>query len=231
MGNVVNRVFDSAGPEGKVRGTPQQIIEKYTQLARDAQLSGDRVAAENFQQHSEHYLRMLDEAMREQAAKQAEQQRQQDAQQQERRQQGNANGHGGQDQNSGSEDRSDQPDTEGRSDARSDSRPEPRPRRNTERNSSDRAAERGKDRSDDRSEDRSEPAGFAAVDLNGDQPDTETHLVDTPEAAAEAEQPPAASKPKPRAPRTRRPRTSAKAKTEDGGEASPAAEAAEPPIQ
>ncbi|MEC7257215.1 MAG: DUF4167 domain-containing protein, partial [Pseudomonadota bacterium] len=36
-GNVVNRVFDSSGPEGKVRGTPQQIIEKYNQLARDAQ--------------------------------------------------------------------------------------------------------------------------------------------------------------------------------------------------
>ena len=38
-GNVVNRVFDSSGPEGKVRGTPQQVIEKYNQLARDAQLS------------------------------------------------------------------------------------------------------------------------------------------------------------------------------------------------
>ena len=65
-GNVVNRVFDSSGPEGKVRGTPQQIIEKYNQLARDAQLANDRVAAENFQQHAEHYLRMLGEAQREQ---------------------------------------------------------------------------------------------------------------------------------------------------------------------
>ena len=43
LGNVVNRVFDSSGPEGKVRGTPQQIIDKYLVLARDAQLSGDRV--------------------------------------------------------------------------------------------------------------------------------------------------------------------------------------------
>jgi hypothetical protein len=58
-GNVVNRVFDSSGPEGKVRGTPQQIIEKYNQLARDAQLGNDRVAAENFQQHAEHYLRTI----------------------------------------------------------------------------------------------------------------------------------------------------------------------------
>ena len=65
VGNIINRVFDSSGPEGKVRGTPQQIIDKYNQLARDAQLSNDRVAAENFQQHSEHYTRMLSEAMRE----------------------------------------------------------------------------------------------------------------------------------------------------------------------
>jgi hypothetical protein len=65
----MNRVFDSSGPEGKVRGTPQQIIEKYSQLHRDAQLSNDLVAAENFQQHAEHYARMLTEAQREQEAK------------------------------------------------------------------------------------------------------------------------------------------------------------------
>ena len=75
-GNVVNRVFDSSGPEGKVRGTPQQIIEKYNQLARDAQLSNDRVAAENFQQHAEHYTRMLSEAQREIDARREEQERQ-----------------------------------------------------------------------------------------------------------------------------------------------------------
>lgn len=75
-GNVVNRVFDSSGPEGKVRGTPQQIIEKYNQLARDAQLSNDRVAAENFQQHAEHYTRMLSEAQREIDARREEQDRQ-----------------------------------------------------------------------------------------------------------------------------------------------------------
>ncbi|MEM9551526.1 MAG: DUF4167 domain-containing protein [Pseudomonadota bacterium] len=75
-GNVVNRVFDSSGPEGKVRGTPQQIIDKYNQLARDAQLGNDRVAAENFQQHAEHYLRLLSEAQREQEARREEQERQ-----------------------------------------------------------------------------------------------------------------------------------------------------------
>ncbi|SNX70528.1 uncharacterized protein DUF4167 [Cereibacter ovatus] len=70
LGNIVNRVFDSSGPEGKVRGTPAQIIEKYLFLARDAQLSNDRVAAENFLQHAEHYTRMLGEAQRELAAEQ-----------------------------------------------------------------------------------------------------------------------------------------------------------------
>ncbi|MEM1373041.1 MAG: DUF4167 domain-containing protein [Pseudomonadota bacterium] len=76
MGNVINRVFDSSGPEGKVRGTPQQIIDKYNQLTRDAQLSGDRVAAENFQQHAEHYTRLLGEAQKEQDARREEQDRQ-----------------------------------------------------------------------------------------------------------------------------------------------------------
>ena len=77
LGNIVNRVFDSSGPEGKVRGTPQQIIEKYLILARDAQLSNDRVAAENFLQHAEHYTRMLGEAQREQAERQQHQNNQQ----------------------------------------------------------------------------------------------------------------------------------------------------------
>lgn len=75
--NVVNRVFDSSGPEGKVRGTPQQIIDKYQQLHRDATLSNDRVAAENFAQHAEHYARMLGEAMREQEARREAQEAQQ----------------------------------------------------------------------------------------------------------------------------------------------------------
>ena len=81
VGNVVNRVFDSSGPEGKVRGTPQQIIDKYNQLARDAQLANDRVATENFQQHAEHYLRLLAEAQREQQERQQQQQAQNEARQ------------------------------------------------------------------------------------------------------------------------------------------------------
>ena len=72
-GNVLNRVYDSSGPEGKVRGNPQQIIEKYLALARDAALVGDRVAAENFAQHSEHYTRILGAAQREMEAKRVQQ--------------------------------------------------------------------------------------------------------------------------------------------------------------
>ena len=90
LGNIVNRVFDSSGPEGKVRGTPQQIIEKYQLLARDAQLSNDRVAAENFQQHAEHYTRMLAQAQRELQAEQdarRQHQEQRDRQFQEERRQ------------------------------------------------------------------------------------------------------------------------------------------------
>ena len=75
VGNIINRVFDSSGPEGKVRGTPQQIIDKYNQFARDSQLSNDRVATENFQQHSEHYVRMLAEAQREMDARREQQDR------------------------------------------------------------------------------------------------------------------------------------------------------------
>jgi len=62
-GSNINRVFESAGPEGKVRGTPQQIMDKYLSLARDAQTQDNRVAAESFFQHAEHYQRLLAEAM------------------------------------------------------------------------------------------------------------------------------------------------------------------------
>ncbi len=75
-GNIINRVFDSSGPDGKVRGTPQQIIEKYNQMHRDAVLAGDRVDAENYAQHAEHYTRMLAEAQREVDAKREEQEEQ-----------------------------------------------------------------------------------------------------------------------------------------------------------
>ncbi len=114
MGNNVNRVFDSSGPEGKVRGTPQQIIDKYTQLARDATLSNDRVAAENFQQHAEHYTRMLSEAMREQEAKREAQEAQHQQHQQNRNRQRDSSGeHGNQPQAAPDPGSMPQPDTAG----------------------------------------------------------------------------------------------------------------------
>jgi hypothetical protein len=54
-----NRSFDSNGPDVRVRGTASQVYEKYTTLAHDALLSGDRVNAENLQQHAEHYFRIM----------------------------------------------------------------------------------------------------------------------------------------------------------------------------
>lgn len=57
--NPLTRSYESNGPDVKVRGTPQHIAEKYTQLARDAQLSGDPVMAESYLQHAEHYIRII----------------------------------------------------------------------------------------------------------------------------------------------------------------------------
>ena len=57
--NPLTRVYESNGPEVKIRGTAHHIAEKYLQLARDAQGSGDPVTAENHFQHAEHYLRMI----------------------------------------------------------------------------------------------------------------------------------------------------------------------------
>ena len=57
--NPLTRVYESNGPDVKIRGTASHIAEKYVQLARDAQSSGDPVAAENYLQHAEHYFRLI----------------------------------------------------------------------------------------------------------------------------------------------------------------------------
>jgi hypothetical protein len=54
-----NHVFDSSGPEMRVRGTAQQLYDKYQQLARDASSNGDRVTGEAYYQHAEHYFRII----------------------------------------------------------------------------------------------------------------------------------------------------------------------------
>jgi hypothetical protein len=68
--NPLTRSYESNGPDVKIRGTPQHVAEKYLQLARDAQSSGDPVMAESYLQHAEHYFRIIA------AAHQAQQQAQ-----------------------------------------------------------------------------------------------------------------------------------------------------------
>lgn len=57
--NNSNRSYDSNGPDGKIRGSATQVYDKYVSLGRDAQTSGDHVAAENYYQHGEHYYRIM----------------------------------------------------------------------------------------------------------------------------------------------------------------------------
>ena len=68
--NPLTRSYESNGPDIKVRGTPQHIVEKYAQLARDAQVSGDPVLAEAYLQHAEHYFRIISAAQQEAARQQ-----------------------------------------------------------------------------------------------------------------------------------------------------------------
>jgi len=75
-----NRTYDSSGPEVKIRGSASHVYEKYLQLARDANSTGDRVMAENYLQHAEHYYRIMAAAAAQQAQHQAQQAAQQAAQ-------------------------------------------------------------------------------------------------------------------------------------------------------
>ena len=74
--NPLTRVYESNGPEIKIRGTASHIAEKYLQLARDAQGSGDPVAAENYYQHAEHYFRIIAAAQEQFRQNQPQQQHQ-----------------------------------------------------------------------------------------------------------------------------------------------------------
>jgi len=53
------QTFDSNGPDVRVRGNAYQVLEKYLAMARDASSAGDRIAAENYLQHAEHYYRII----------------------------------------------------------------------------------------------------------------------------------------------------------------------------
>ncbi|MCB1410722.1 MAG: DUF4167 domain-containing protein [Rhodobacteraceae bacterium] len=167
LGNIVNRVFDSSGPEGKVRGTPQQIIDKYTLLARDAQLSGDRVAAENFQQHAEHYTRMLNEAQAE-LAREAEQRREQ---------QGSQNG--GQ-QNARRDDQGESGDGDGQNQNRQEWKDRRNKRNDDRRNRRDQGDPRDAAQSD------ADQGAAMPGEIGQDRgSDSESMLVETPESRSD----------------------------------------------
>lgn len=68
-----NRTYDSSGPEIKIRGSASHVYEKYLQLARDANSGGDRIMAENYLQHAEHYYRIMAATAAQQAQYQAQQ--------------------------------------------------------------------------------------------------------------------------------------------------------------
>jgi hypothetical protein len=91
-GHNPNRTFDSSGPEVKIRGSASNVYEKYLQLARDANANGDRVMAESYLQHAEHYYRI----MAAQAQAQQQYQQQQALQQQNNNQNRGPQGEGGQ---------------------------------------------------------------------------------------------------------------------------------------
>lgn len=195
LGNVVNRVFDSSGPEGKVRGTPQQIIDKYLALARDAQLSSDRVAEQSFLQHAEHYTRMLGEAQRELAERQG---------------QPGQRGEGEDQPRERGEERGDE-----RGDERRDDR---RDHRRDERRRDDAQSAPDSSEADEPAPDAAFPP---ARDVSTESPAEALPEMAAPEAEAAAAPEAAEAKPKPRrAPRTANPRPRAPRKPPQAAEAS-----------
>ncbi len=70
-----NTTYDSNGPDIRVRGNAHQVLEKYLALARDASSQGDRIAAENYYQHAEHYFRTINSQNQNQQGGQNNQQR------------------------------------------------------------------------------------------------------------------------------------------------------------
>jgi len=102
-----NHVFDSNGPEIRIRGTAQQLFEKYLQLGRDATSSGDRVTAEAFFQHAEHYFRILNAMNQAQQQGQPNGQAQQHPQANQRRNYQQGDGYQGNDDGQGQGDSDD----------------------------------------------------------------------------------------------------------------------------
>ena len=153
--NPLSRSYESNGPDLKVRGNAQQVADKYTQLARDATSAGDRVMAENYLQHAEHYNRIILTAQSEQV----DYQRRRDEQAQAR---GDRDERQRDDRQRGRDDRRDR-DERGRDDRREAARGDAdgdeqtgrrRRRRDRDENQRDDAKPRGEARGDDRGEAR-----------------------------------------------------------------------------
>lgn len=70
--NSANKVYDSNGPDVRVRGSAQTVADKYLQLAADAQSQGDKITAESYFQHAEHYLRIVASIQAQREQRQAE---------------------------------------------------------------------------------------------------------------------------------------------------------------
>lgn len=162
--NPLTRSYESNGPDVKVRGTASTVAEKYLSLARDAQSSGDIVAAENYLQHAEHYSRIVMAAQAQYQPVQQTQHRDEDGYDEDRQANGRGpndrfdyNGETGRDEDDGDgfegedeDTRSFQPQGQGQAQARSprsdDRNQGSRPDRYEQRN--DRSPDRGGYRSD-----------------------------------------------------------------------------------
>ena len=150
-----NHSFDSSGPDVRVRGTAQQLFEKYLQLGRDATSGGDRVMAESYFQHAEHYFRILN------AMNQVVQQTQGGAPQGQQT--------GGQ-RRYGDDEPGEQGEESGQ-DERQDTRQEGRPYENRQRGNENEVGQvRGQQRQEPRGEARTEPR-YEQRPGTGDQPE------------------------------------------------------------
>ncbi len=164
-----NRALESNGPDVKVRGAAVTIYEKYQQLARDASSAGDRVKAENYLQHAEHYFRIM--------RAQEESRQGRDVGREGGRDQGRDDQRQQQNQNHG------QPRGQNRDAESGDSPEEARPQRNN--------GQRNDQRSESRNEARAEPRGNGGSEASSGGP----LEVVTPEASDLGE---AAAEKKPR---------------------------------
>ncbi len=167
-----NQVYESSGPENKVRGTAQQIFEKYQALARDALSSGNLVQAEAFHQHGEHYLRLHNIAV--EAAAEAQERRQQ--QQQERRDARNDGGDRQDKQGERNNDRNNDRQNDRQNDRRRD-------RRDRKDRPGAEARERNFDADEQAARATETNASETGVPSGGSQPGNETQTAGAPASA------------------------------------------------